>query len=371
MKPYLIFSVLLLLALSLSCRAVTPEEAIADYYNTLPPAVADAIPSEVAKQLEEGDATATARLDATYLFDFLGATLTGTLRESLPSLMTLLGTVLLAALLRALSLTVGDTAGKALRFATGLSLILALLRVVKPAWQQATDTITGMGLLSKSVLPLITLLGTASGSVSSSTVHATWLTALLTLLEQLGETILPTLFGIAFGFLLLSLFLRLTESGDLSGLVGSIKTIFTVLLTGIGTALSAVMTFQGVLAKSSDTVLLRSIKFASGHLIPVVGSTLSETAGSYLASLGLVRSAAGTLVALSLLLFVIPPIGNLLVCRLGFLLASTVAGILGCSQEGDTIREAAALLDLALATVAILSGIFLLLAGVFASTMAG
>jgi len=369
MKRYILLLPLLLFGLLLPCRAATPEEAIADYYASLPDEVADALPDSVSNGLQEGNPAAASELGATFLLDFLSTTLTGAVGESLTALMTLVGTVFLAALLRAFSDTAGETAGKAIRFAAGLSILLSVFRIVKPAWELTADTVAGIGLFSKSFLPVMTALGAASGSVTSSAVNATWLTVLLTLVEQLTESVLPPLFGIGFGFLAVSLFSRLSESADLSGVVGSIKSIFTLLLSLVGASLSAIMTYQTVLAKSADTVLLRSIKFASGNMIPVVGGTLSETAGSYLASLSLVRGSTGTVVAVSLLLFVLPPIIKLFVCRAGFTLAATVAGLLGCPQESETIREASALLDLALATVAILSAIFLILTGVFTSAV--
>lgn len=371
MKRYALFLSMLLGLLLLPCRAATPEEAIADYYGSLPREVADSLPDHVAEGLQEGDTTAAASLDATFLLNFLTTAATGAIGESITTLATLVGGVFLVALLRAVSDTAGETAGKAIRFAAGLSLLLAVLRIVKPAWKLTADTIEGIGLLSKCFLPLMTAIGTVSGSVSTSAINATWLTVLLTLIEQLTEAVLPPLFGIGLGFLAISLFYRMTEGGDLGGVVASIKNVFTLLLTLVGTSLSAVMAYQSVLAKSADTVLLRSIKFASGNLIPVVGGTLSETAGGYLASLSLIRSSAGTVVAVSLLLFILPPILKLLVCRFGLTFAATAAGLLGCPQEGEIIREASALLDLALATVAILSVIFLLLTGVFASAVAG
>ena len=371
MKRYALCLISLYFLFLLPCGATAPEEAIADYYDALPKEVADALPEEVAEGLRDGDPTAATALDASFLLRFMGRALTGALGDGLSSLLTLTATVFLAALLHAFSDTAGEAAGKAVGFAAGLSALLSVLHVVKPAWQLASDTIDGIGLLSKSLLPVMSAIGVASGGVSASAIHATWLTILLSLVEQITETVLPPLFGIGLGFLAVSLVSRLTEGSDMSGIVTSIKRAFTILLTLVGAVLSAIMAYQSVLAKSSDTVLLRSIKFASGNLIPVVGSTLSETAGSYLASLSLVRSSMGTVVAVSLLLFVLPPVVTLLICRFGMGFLGTVAGLLGAPQEGELLREASALLDLAIASLAILSGIFLLLTGVFSAAVTG
>ncbi len=369
MRRILLLLSLLSALLALPCRAAAPEEALKELYDGLPKEVADALPDGVEEGIQKGDAAAAAgALDAAFLFDAIGSFLEKAVKDSLSPLLTLTTALLLSSLLHAFSDTAGETVSKALDLAAGLSVLLAVFRVVKPVWELTADTIKGIGLLTKCSLPAMTALCAASGSLSSSAVNSAWLASLLALTEQLTETVLTPLFGIGFGFLAVSLFSRLTDSADLSGVAAGIKGIFTFFLTLMGTVLTAVMTYQSVLAQSADTVLLRSIKFASGTLIPMVGGALSETAGSYLASLSLLRSSAGLLTAVSLLLYVLPPILTLLVCRFGFSLIATVAGLLGCGKEGDAVREAAGLLDLALAAVSVLSAIFLILAGVFAST---
>ncbi len=368
MKRYLLIILLLLLFLVIPCHAASPEEALGELYDSFPDEVRDAMPKEVEQGLTDGDPSVVNKLDAAFLFDYLGNTIKEVCQQSLAPLTALLLSLFLASLLHAVSDMAGDTSGKAMTFASGFSVLLALLRTIKPVWERAVGTVEDIGLLSKSTLPAMATLCAASGSVSSSAVHATWLTSLLVLIEQLSETVLMPLFGIAFGFLALSLFSRLSGVGNTSGILNSMKSGFTLLLSLIGAILTVVMTYQSVLAESADTVLLRSVKFASGNIIPVVGGALSETAGSYLSSLSLLRSSAGTLSTIALLLFVLPPILQLLFLRLGFLFLSSVAGVLGCSEEGGLIQEATSLLDLMLAAVAILSVLFLILAGVFAST---
>ena len=359
---------LLLRFLAVPCSA-SPEEALSDLYGGLPEEIRSRLPDGVSEDLAEGKAAEAAkRLNVSYLTDQLNSALDGAVAESLSPLLLLLATVFLAALLHAFSDTAGEAAGKAVGFAAGLANLTAVFSVVKPAWELTANTVKGIGLLTKSILPAMTALCAASGSPSSSTVNASWLTVLLTLLEQLSETVLPPLFAIGFGFLAVSAFSGLSGAPDLSGVVGSLKGIFTFFLSLIGTVLTAVMTYQSVLAESADTVALRGLKFASGHMIPVVGGVLSETAGSYLASLSLLRGSAGALTATALILLILPPLLKLTVCRLGFTAAATVSGLLGCGAESSTIREASGLLDLALATVAILTVMLLILIGVFAST---
>jgi stage III sporulation protein AE len=367
-KRYLFLIPLLFALLASPVKATAPEEVLGNLFVSLPEEVRDALPKEVEEGLLAGDPASVKKLDASFLFDYVGTSLEAAAARAVAPLTALLLSLFLAALLRATSDGVGDAAGKAITFASGFSVLIAVLRTVKPAWELASGAISDIGLLAKCTLPATAALCAATGSVSSSTVNATWLTALLVLIEHLSETALMPLFGIAFGFLALSLFSRLSGVGNTAGIFSSIKGGFTLLLTLLGTVLTVVMTYQSVLAQSADTVLLRSVKFASGNLIPVVGGALSETASSYLSSIALLRSSAGVLAAVALLLFVLPPILQLLLLRLALLVSSAIAGVFGCAEEGDMIREAVSLLDLALAMLSILSALFLILAGVFATT---
>ncbi len=368
MRRYLVLIPLLFLLLAIPCRGAEPENILGEFYDSLPEEVRSAMPDGMEEDLEKGDPSATQKLNASFLFHYAGQSLNIVGKQSLAPLTALLLSLFLASLLRAVSDAGGDATGKSMNFVCGFAVLFAILNAVKPAWEEAVGAIRSIGLLTKSSVPAMAALYAASGSVSSAAVNAGWLSFLLVLTEQLSESVLVPLLGIGFGFLALSLFSRLSGVGQTAGFLGSIKMGFTLLLTLIGTVLTAIMTYQSVLAQSADTVLLRSIKFASGNMIPVVGGALSETAGSYLSSLSLLRSSAGTLSAVALLLFVLPPILRLLFLRFGLLFISAIAGVLGCPEEGLLIREAAALLDLALGTVAILSALFLILAGVFATT---
>ncbi|MBQ4065956.1 MAG: hypothetical protein IJD10_07635 [Clostridia bacterium] len=364
----LLLPLFLLLLLALPCHAAPPEEAVKDLYDSLPPDVADALPEGLEEQWKEDAPTAAASLDIAFLFNAVGGFFTKAVKDSVGPLIALAGTLLLSAFLHTFSNTTGEIAGRTTAFASQIAVLLAVFQTVKPLWDQTANTVKSIGLLTKTTVPAMTALCVASGSLSSSAVQATWLSALLALTEQLTETVLMPLFGIAFGFLVVSLFTRHTEGGDLTGVVSGIKGAYTLLLTVFGTVLTVIMTYQSVLAQSADTVLLRSLKFASGIAIPVVGGALSETAGSYLASLSLLRSSTGILSAVAVLLCVFPPILSLLIYRFAFSVLASFAGILGCHAEGEAVREAAGLFDLALATVAIVGAVFLILAGVFAST---
>ncbi|MBE6636330.1 MAG: hypothetical protein E7618_00830 [Ruminococcaceae bacterium] len=357
---------LLFFLLPLSCRAYEAESALKELYDRLPEEIVEALPDEIGKDIQNGDtASLTQCLDLSFLWDRIGQTLLGALVDTVGLFSLLLGTLFLASLMRAASGAVGNTAEQTVGLVSLLVTVTILLRAVKPAWDTATATLRSISTLLSGSLPVMTGLLVASGHTSLSATHASWLSALLTLIEALCDAVLSPLFAICFGFLLVSALSRYTGVPDLGGTVSAVKKLFNTLLALAATVFTTVMTFQHSLAQRADSVLLRSVKFASGHLIPVIGGALSETADSYLASLSLIRSTAGMLTAVSVVLLVLPAICHLLLLRAALGIASGLAGLLGCQAEGDCLREASELLDPALALLAMASAIFFIVIGLF------
>lgn len=107
----------------------------------------------------------------------------------------------------------------------------------------------------------------------------------------------------------------------MSGVSGELKKALTFLLAAAGTVFTTVMAHQTALAKSADSVALRSLKFASGNMIPVIGGALGEAADGYLAGVSLIRSASGTLAAAAVISYVLPALLKIAVLRAGFRLS--------------------------------------------------
>ncbi len=362
---YLVFfSLFLLLTLS-PCRAA--GEPSDGWTARLPEAVADQFPDAVAEKSAEGDLPgAAAALDVGFFASFFSRSFALALEKDGPALATLFAAVLLAALIAAFAESAGPGVGRALHFASGFCTVLAALQLLHPVWQAVSDALSVIGLILKSLLPAVTALGAAAGEPTAAAVHGVWISLLLTLLEQLCEAVLAPLFGVCFGFVLLTAFSRFSDMPDLAGAAGSVSRLFTLFAALIGAALSAVLTGQSVLARRSDGLLLRSLKFASGNLIPVVGGALSEATSHYLASLSVIRSAAGTITAGALIVSILPILLRLFLCRAGLALAGTLAGLFGCAGESAALREAAVLPDLALALLSLCAVLFLIQLGVFA-----
>ena len=112
---------------------------------------------------------------------------------------------------------------------------------------------------------------------------------------------------------------------------------------------------------------MRSIKFASGNSVPIVGASLSEAAGAYLSGISLIKGSAGTLIAAAIVLAALPMLLKLFAVKLCLTFVAFVSDILGVN--GTIVRDFASITDMLIAMLVTSSLIFVITMGLFASVL--
>jgi stage III sporulation protein AE len=339
---------------------------LADLYDTFPNEVTDQFPSELGDELKRDDGTsALSLLDASFFLPFLGETLSRALSDSAKTLLALEGAVLLCSLLSSLS---KDNSGiaKTMSFSSSLCLCTSCIAVIKPLCDTCLETVNVISGIIKTSLPIMTSIALASGQVNASFANATFLNAVLALTEEVGKEILSPIIAVSLAFTAVSSLSR-GSSIDLSNMVSSIKKIFIFFASLFSFVLCLTLAFQTVIAKGSDSVLLRSIKFASGSSVPIVGSALSEAAGSYLSGLSLIKSSAGGLIAAAIALVTLPMLIKLFAVKICLTFVAFTCDLLGVN--GSSVRDFEAINDMLIAILVTSSMIFVISMGIFASSL--
>ena len=72
-----------------------------------------------------------------------------------------------------------------------------------------------------------------------------------------------------------------------------LKTVCGLLLTGLSMAFTGYLAFSGVIAETADAMTARMAKTAVSSALPVVGSILSDAAGTLAAAAGVLRGSVG------------------------------------------------------------------------------
>lgn len=258
----------------------------------------------------------------------------------------LCGGVIIASLFR--NVCREGSSGTAVSYAVTLGMAVPSAGIAVRIWSESAEAIENLTMYMRAVIPVMGSLYCAGGNVGAAAASSASLTAAVTLMEHaMGVCLLPVLrvcLGIAI--------VRCVGGGlCLDGVGSFIRGIFT---TGMGlmTVLFGVMMgVQTKLALASDGTAARTVKFAVANMIPVIGGAAGEAMRAVVGSIGTVRTGAGAVAVIGILLTVLPAVIRLLVYRLVFGAAGVLAGVLGAEGEQKIASEMKEMLGYALAMV--------------------
>lgn len=362
-------ALLVIAALILLLPLRAGAEGVSDMYGALPDGVRDSLPDRLENDISENGESAVASLGAEYIASLAASALKAAFAYSVKPLAAVIGVLLLSALLNSAGATAAG--GEAVALSSAVSVTVTLFGAITPLFKLTSDTLSGIGLIMKGILPVMTGIYAMSGNITAASVNSTWLMLLLTFLETLTESLLMPLLCTCTGFIAVTTLFRFTGAPDMSGVSGELKKALTFLLAAAGTVFTTVMAHQTALAKSADSVALRSLKFASGNMIPVIGGALGEAADGYLAGVSLIRSASGTLAAAAVISYVLPALLKIAVLRAGLSAVAAGAEIMGRGKEAAVVREAGEVLGIAVALICTASVLSVIAVGVFAGSLPG
>lgn len=280
------------------------------------------------------------------------------LSECVRLLASVCGLLLLSAVLHAMgSAFQSDAIGKAFSLCTSLVLLLSLLRFGGLGMQEVASYLSRLEQLTAATIPLAGTLYAMGGNVATAVATTAGLSVYLTLLQGIiGSSILP------FCYLCLTLSVLNAADEELAfgSLLTTLKKNYTTLLGFLMMLLLAMLSMQSTLGAKSDTLAMRSVKFAAGNLIPVLGGSVSELLRAVGASIGYLRSTVGICAVLLLLLTLLPTLIHLFLLRLTWQLCGSVAHLLKCKTEEKLLDEFASLNGYLIAAASICSSVLLL-----------
>jgi len=155
---------------------------------------------------------------------------------------------------------------------------------------------------------------------------------------------------------------------NLSGVCGIIKSAATTVCVGAFTILGAVLFFTTVLSASADTLAMRTVKFAAGSFIPIIGSLVGEASRSVISSIALIKNSVGVFAVVVVLYIALTPIIALSVKKLAVVLGSAVAKLLSCDGEAKFLDGVVSLFNLMLALMISSAVYFILALAIFVKT---
>lgn len=278
--------------------------------------------------------------------------------EATKSFSLLLGLLILAAVLHAFGDAISSSALRmTLTLVRMLCLCGAVFSVTETVFTLSETFLETVTAFLSAVTPTMTALMLASGNVTSAAVMSGVITTAVTALGQINSGVIFPLIRISLSVSVVTSVFGMTGVGGVSPLM---KKLITYVFGFVTFCLSAVLTFQGIVTKSADSLAIKGVKFAVGSFIPLVGNAVNEALSTIAGGIGAIKAATGVVCAVSVLLLSALPIVKILMHKLFLELSGVAASVLGLDSESKLITEMASFLGY-LAAAMTISAVFLIL----------
>ena len=332
------------------------SEAIAEEWEAfqaaIPPEVQDLLPRDffsqdmtlVAKGVQEAS-TLSAILRA------VGQVMGVTLTQNLALLAKLCGILVLAATFRAAVEERKNGIEGAISLVTVLAITLMLFAGEETKFSQMEQFFDTVRTVCLSLIPLMGALYAMGGNVAAAVANHGVMSGFLAILETACSGVVVP---VACALVALAILDAVTGKASLASLAALLRRTFTLGLSFFMMLLTFVLGMQHTLAKGSDTLALRTVRFAAGSFLPVVGGSISESLRTVAGSVEYLRGAVGIGGILVVFFLFLPTFLTVLLTRITLSLSSAVAGLLSCSREQKLLGEISSVWGYFLAVIACL-----------------
>ena len=233
-------------------------------------------------------------------------------------------------------------------FSRAVSLVLALIGfgALVQLFSDTAAYFTSIHTAVTASVTTLTVLGAMRGFPQTAAVTGMGMALFLAVMETVSS-------GVLFPFLRVCTGLSLASSvggGDgLSQISGLLRRQFLWLIGALMMLLCAVLSYQTVLARASDSVAMRAVKFTLSGAVPIIGGAVGEAASSLAAGISLTGKTVGVLGVAAVLWQILPTLCEVYLTRLAFCISGTAASFFGMTREETLLGECASLAGFLLA----------------------
>lgn len=322
-----------ILLLLLSLLVMRPLTAFA-----LPEEVEEALPAEAQNILdsvevsEEGIPSLAEGLGN--LWNQVCSQFGDVLRQNVSGAVMLLGVVLLCSLAEDCSAAAGGSRALPVVPAAGCAAVTMIAAGnLQSMMGLGIEVIDELGLFSKALLPtLMAAVAASGGAVSAGVRHVAAVFVTDVLLTLIRDLLLPLVYVYVTACAADAL-----VPGRRLGTIGkAVSKGITWLLSGAMVLYTGYLTLAGVAASSADALTLQVMRTAMGAL-PVVGSIISDAAGTVLTGASVLKSTIGVAGTLAVLAMCLLPFLHLAVQYLLYKVTAFLAGTLGAGKLVELI----------------------------------
>ncbi|MBR4959925.1 MAG: hypothetical protein IKY52_03410, partial [Clostridia bacterium] len=252
----------------------------------------------------------------------------------------------------------GPTTASCFQFCSDVCMSITLFTVFRDVILHVHTFLGQLCSFMTAMLPVMTAVQYGAGEITTASVNRISLTLFITVLNHLQRGLFLPLGQALYSVSIAS---AVCTKIPLGGFTGAVKKLFMVLFSYMILVYSFVYGLQNSLAAGTDSLGLRTVKFAMGNFIPIVGGTVSEAFSAVRTGLGYVKIMAGTGGILILCMLVLPTAIFVWGFDLMLSLTHTAAELLDCGSGVRLLADTRSVLQM-LAAVLWLSALFFIFA---------
>jgi stage III sporulation protein AE len=286
-------------------------------------------------------------------------------KGSISSFGAVIAVIILCSVLNSMKFGGSETVDAAMSYISVLALSGLTYSILYNLFIFVIAAMESLTLVMSSFIPITAALYSLGGNPASGAASSSALSLFLNILSILCTKVILPLLRTSFALALTG---AMPSGINLSAVSNFVKSLTTTLLAFIFTLLGFVLYFQTAVASASDTFFTRSVKFASGVFVPVIGGMLGDAAKTVLSSVSVVKGTVGSAGVVIILAVVIPPIIAVTLNKIMLLFCSVLSKTLGCERESALLYDLGSILNVLLALVCGSGAVCLIAIAVFVKT---
>ena len=250
-----------------------------------------------------------------------------------------------------------DGVGELAFFVCYIILVSVLVIGFKEAVSFGINVIEQMAGFMYASIPVMIALLVSSGSVTSGSIFK----PILFMVVETTATIIKNIFvPLVFLSTALSIVNNTSDRLHLDKLAGLIKKIGLVFIGIMMTTFIGVLTIQGPVSAVADGVTNKTIKFALGTFIPIVGGYLADAADTMIGCTLLIKNAAGIVVMIGVISICIIPILKMSAVIMLYKITCAITEPISEKRVTNSINDVANSIALMLGAVAVVTLMFVI-----------
>lgn len=252
-----------------------------------------------------------------------------------------------------------------------VSVVCISSAIVVPIAQMILKTAALLKSMSEfllSFIPVYVGIVTASGKPVSGAAYNACLIGTIEVIARLAATVLVPLLAI---YLAICLVGAASREIDMQGISKVVRNVVITSLSFLLTIFVGLLSIQGTIAAAADTVTMKTMKFAIGTFVPVVGGAISDAFNTVQSCMGVIKSTVGGFGILAIAAAFLPAIISLLLMQLSLAVAGGVADALGVKQVGGLMKSASGVLSILLGILLVFAMLFIVSVSIMMALSSG